>query len=374
MLDRKKYKYRKITFAELTLIIFVINTFYEYIVEDKSDFIKNMILIAGFFSFMCHIAQCRYKVKKLLGIFIICILTLWSGYMQGTFDLVPVVMVILLFDRLTIERFVRITFVLKKFFLFIIYGITLIQYLFSPGDIVRVWSDGAFRVSFCKENPNAMGFLFTWCIIDWLWLNYNKMNIYKWILVFILDSMMYYLTKTETMIVIHVLYLLLFLLSKNLLKKNLHSIAKIIMPGMTLFTIISAWFYLQKNSFFIWLDRTIFSYRLSYSATAMLNNLPTLFGSKMNMTYQASWGTGRIVIDNFYTFSMYQHGIIFLVLIAIAFWEIAKIKDERASIIIIIFSVQALMEVRAKNICWCMGLAMIALLFQNNFQRGEIKK
>lgn len=358
----------RITFAKLTLIIFVCKTFIYYLTFGECVDLDNILMVLGCLSFLGHVVQSRYTIRKLLIVVFIVLATIWSGYMIGTFCLVPTIMILMLFDRLNFDDFVEVTFSLKVFFISLAWIITFIQWLIQPDKIIRAWDDGQFRVSFCRNNPNVMGFLFTWLIVDWFWLNYNRIKLYNIIAILILDTIMFYFTKTETMIITHLLLILLYFWIKGRDKKYLHRIAKISMPFMIAFTLVGALFRLQKNSFFVWLDKYLFSYRLWNTAYAILNNSPTLFGQTMDWTYGTN---SKLVIDNFYTIFIYQYGIFLLALIVVAFWKLSKCENEKISIIIIIFSVNAMMETTGIDICKSIGLAMIAMLFKRNSSRGD---
>ena len=89
--------------------------------------------------------------------------------------------------------------------------------------------------------------------------------------------------------------------------------------------------------------------------------------------YDALWNMSRFTtFDNLYTKLMINNGIIWLVIIAVSFWRLAKLKNNILSCMIIVWAVYAITEGHGLNGYLCFPIFFIALIIDKNRDDLEI--
>ena len=123
----------------------------------------------------------------------------------------------------------------------------------------------------------------------------------------------------------------------------------------------------------------LLSARIRLGAYAYNNYGISLLGQDMNdinVIWDSFWQLSGFTFDCTYTFLMINQGIIWLFIIIVAFYFLAKRGTEQVWVMIIAWSLYAVTEVHGLNSFKCFPILLIAMCFnQNNgkYNRQSLK-
>ncbi|RHO89923.1 hypothetical protein DW061_06065 [Ruminococcus sp. AF42-9BH] len=182
--------------------------------------------------------------------------------------------------------------------------------------------------------------------------------------------MIYASTKADSCLII-LFYLIMVALSKfSIVQKLTIRFSKYCFLILGAFNILMAQLYRDAGKWTS-LIRSLdlfFSRRLAMAYLAINDNGLSIIGQ--TITEEHEWNElfnfGNYTIDSLYIYFYVCIGIVYFVLIAVGFWKLAKYKDYRAALIVIIFSLYAMIEVHCLYLTNCFALLLLKYVIFNS--------
>ena len=243
----------------------------------------------------------------------------------------------------------------------------LLNYL-RPEMITYVYRGGVRRHFFFLSHANLFTAYLIWMSLELIYLHYDKFKLPQFIMLWMLNFTFYRLTDTNTGIVVLTGVILLIYMARqdwsiankvlSLASKYIFAVCSIVFP---LFSIS----YLTLNGplLKVWQNlNSLLSARLLYGALAYDTYGYTLFGRLVHFPIKVFWRgywLDRIVFDNAYIGFFITNGVIYLLLISIAFYFLERRMDKLEKVMIIAFAFYGIMEAYISNIFICFPLLFI---------------
>ena len=332
------------------------------------DGLKYMIPVLGALIVILRIhsvTKLRY-IMTTLGISILIVLTC---ILTKDYSYFVLCIILVLSKKMTINDFVRISFKVLLFFGGMQIGIWLLNCVVHLGYPV-FYNQSERRISFLFSHPNIAAIKLGWGIVMYTWLKWDQLNWKKWGGCAIAAVMLYSSTKADSCMII-LFYLIMVALSRfSIVQRLTIRFSKYCFLILGAFNILMAQLYRDAGkvtSLIRSLD-LFFSRRLAMAYLAINDNGLSIIGQ--TITKEHEWNElfnfGNYTIDSLYIYFYVCIGIVYFVLIAIGFWKLAKYKDYRAALIVIMFSLYAMIEVHCLYLTNCFALLLLKYVIFNN--------
>ena len=297
------------------------------------------------------ITYLRIKKWKLIIIFLIIILTCYTGYVTNNLTLLSSVMLLIITAITNDKKIIKLSNRTIGIVLFIHILIYLLQMLLGNVTVSPDWS-GRTRYLLGFISPNISGIYVLWWIVGKTYL--SNFNLKKVLFYFVIICVFYYLNRCRSMLYCAIILLIIsFCINKNIGTEIIKFFAKNIIIIMTLSILISINLYNMGFEPIIRLDE-IFSNRIFFSAQAINENGYTLVGQKINQSIVRIGNyTGKIVMDVTYTALLYRYGIIYLIYLILLSRYITKCNSIYEYSLLIIYGIFALLETYSLNFIIC---------------------
>lgn len=293
----------------------------------------------------------RVNKFKLVIIFIIIMITCYTGFITKNMTLLSSIMIVTVTAIRKDEKIIRIS----NKVIGITLGIHIIIYCFQMliGDVhvTPDWS-GRTRYLLGFSNPNASGILILWWAIGKIYLsNYNikKTLIYMGVII-----LSYYFNRCRSMLYCSIVLLILSIcINKNIGTGIIKFLSRNIIIIISIVVIVLTYLYNNGNNKIKKLDE-IFSNRIFFSAQAIKENGFTLLGQKTNQSIVKIGNyVGNIVMDVTYIALYYKYGIIYLILLIMMAKYITKTRTQKEYMLLIIYAIFAMLELYSLNFAVC---------------------
>lgn len=270
-----------------------------------------------------------------LSLALLCTITYYKSTVSW-----PLYLVILIFISKNIQQKKLIDYYVRimKFILIINCCIFFVQYFFFRNSLIVVTSRNMLRYSMnFASSANAVAFLIIYVLLRIIQSN-GKITKKSFFSHIVLTFLFYYFTRIDTIIVILLMYLMVFLKDYNFMKKLIDYGFVLSIPFYTLFTICSIIFYPKFP--FNWLNM-ILTGRISLQQKAFQRYGLTLLGQYIEYpiwvhTINNKWEF--ICLDNTFVSFMLNYGIIYLLPFIILPFVCRKNNDELCKLGLCIYS------------------------------------
>ncbi len=344
-----------------------------------TDFIDGLITTAAVIILVAAMIRNRYSLNLLLLFAIGGSLTLYSVTRSGNYGLLITVITCMAAYREDFDSVIKCIFKTELIFFLVHTGFAVLLSLMGFIDISGVaGASRGVRYNFGFGHPNTFSIFFLNLVIMWVWLYYfqkKKKGKYLFYMAS-LTILVYFFTKTRTMLFsAMIFYGLLWIVSKEHKKhKWLTLCARVIVPSCCFIMIaVSVVFAAQlkisdKNTLIILLDHLLSS-RVRLGAYGFANYGLTLFGQNLTgrtVIWDQYWGLSAHTFDDVYTYCAMNVGIIWLVIIIILFYKLAKKSDDKVNVFIILWALYAVSEVHVLNGYMFFPILMVMMVFSPN--------
>lgn len=370
----KIYKFDTKLMLALTMMVF--KTFLAHIsFITYSDFADNIIVILASILFGASIIEKKYPLKTLIVYGVIGLLGLYSAMQIGNVGFLITIITCLAIREEKIDRVVRLLYQLELSLFLVTVIISIILQLLGIQSIYTSVS-GKIRYNFGFTHPNTFSVILNNIILMWVYLNYSKKKAKDISAIIALAWLAFYFTKTRTFLVdILCLSGMLILAKKDSVKVNkvLVYTAKFIVPVLAVVTSLLAILYMKGNRIAILVDNLLSS-RIKLAAYGISKYGVTLFGqnlSSISVTYDPYWGLNSFTFDSIYALFFTNIGIVWLLVICVSFYLLAKKNDIRQCILIIAWALYGMTEVHGINCYQCFPILMIVDLLNNPQKNKE---
>ena len=356
-------------FATIIVVTKLILAYSELIIlsEIVND-ILNYVFIALMAIKVVLSATGKFK-KGYVAILLIAVISLYSSVVSDNYIILMSTMGVLALKGMDVRRIIRVAYSTKVFWL----SIHFISYFFAcllvPNVVQYSIIDGVMRGRIFLSQPNTCAMLFVWAALEYLYLRFEQIGLYEFVVSTIITGTVLLITDSKTSMTVYLLFWILLVLKKyNFVKKIIALFSKY---GYILLTTLCVTFTVLYNATPLARTiNTILTGRLAGSAKAYSLYGFTFFGQYLNLDENTEWdsvyGVERIWLENSYTAIFINYGIIYGIVIAIALFLIGKHLNIRDQIFICVMLIYGISESYIINVFLCFPLLLVANVFINN--------
>ncbi len=362
------------TYAQYGIIILVLKVFLLYTTFGKTvPYADSILSFVAVVYLGLSILNKGYTTRTLFIYFIISLIGLYSSYCVGNVMLFVTILTILAISG---EKRV-VLFIFKYEVLFFVL-LTLLSIV--TGNTKRyIEGSTSLGFDFGFSHPNVAAAMLFNMMIMWIWLSYNKLKLSTYVKLIMFSIAVYFCTGTRTLLIVGLFTVFLVMLSKSekkWMQTGFAIIAGAVVPILTLFFMYTTVNY-QSGSNAIKVADTLLTGRLKLGAYAYEHYGFTFLGQVVEkgtiFGYDALWNMSKFsTFDNLYTKLMINNGLIWLVIIIVAFFCLARLKNNIVNCMIVVWAIYAITEGHGLNGYLCFPILLIALIIDKNRDDSEI--
>lgn len=369
MMELKLKIYKIDIKIKLAVAMLVLKTFLSFTtLAPYSDMLDNALAFFSAGLFVLVILEKRYARKTLLIYAIITLFGLYSAVQVGNVGFLITIITWFAVREENIDVIVKYIYQIELLLFLTVVVISGLMSVIGIKSIATVIS-GELRYNFGFSHPNTFSMLLFNLILMWVYINFNKIRMKNIVAIFLLTIIAYSFTKTRTFLVdVGCLLLILMITKVNKIRINniISVIARFITPTLAVGTYALAILYMAGNTVAITID-DILSYRIRLVAYGLTQYGVSFFGknlSNITVVYDQYWRLNSFTFDNIYAYLLTNIGIIWLVVICICFYFLAKKKEPKLCIFIIVWALYGMTEVHGINCYECFPILMCTVLLK----------
>lgn len=181
--------------------------------------------------------------------------------------------------------------------------------------------------------------------------------------------------KTRTSFIASVIFCILLVISKSKhsYKKILNLVAQFIVPIFAGLTLLCVNLYMLDNQIAVTVNKLL-SDRIKLGAYGVSHYGFSFLGQnveKENIVWEAEWGFNGFTFDNVYTYIAVNQGIIWILVLTVLFYLLAKKKNLKISVFVIVWALYGVTEVHGLNGFYCFPIFLVVLLFRRGVSVKE---
>lgn len=375
MTNLMKLKIKNILYFGLFLMLvkvsFSLSSVFQY-----SDSLDKVLSLASAGILAIYILIQKYSGKMLFIYGIISLVALYSSLKVNNFELLITVLTCLAIRKENFNHVLKFIYKYEILFLCINTFYAFLKNILF-GEPLKVFINGVSRFHFGMGHPNRISIYIFNIIIIWVFLNFHRLKIKHIFSLALLGVLIYFFTKTKTNLVEIILlaFLLLLAIQKNrIFKIIIKYISMYIIPIITILTTFIVASYTKGYSFILKLDQFLTS-RIRLGAYAYENFGFTFLGQKISyeIDWDLNWKLNSFTFDNTYTYFLMNQGIIWIVVLSILFFILAKKSNTKVHLMIIVWALYGITEVHGINAFLCFPILLIGLLLQKHTENNTLE-
>ena len=325
------------------------------------DGLKYMVPIIGVFIVFLrrHTSTHFTYILKCILVSSIIIITC---FFTKDFSYFLVCIILVLSRYLKIDDFIRISFRVLIIFSILNIFLWVLNLIVNLGYPIY-YNEAERRISFLFIHPNFAALKLGWGVVMYVWLKWNDLKNRNLIICFLAVIILYITTKADSCIIILFFLFMVVLRNVERIKNVTILFSKYCFFILGIFSLGIAKMYENAGkltSIVRSLD-LLFSRRFAMSYLAIKDNGLSIIGQTVNMKH--SWDSlfnfEDYMIDSLYIYLYVCIGIVYFILIGIAFMKLAKYRNYKISIVIIAFSLFAMIEVHCLYLSNCFVLLLL---------------
>ena len=367
------------TFVDLGLLLFIIKTGFDVSgILPHNSVLDNFVIVVGLGSFIIAILQQNYSASTLLKYALVTIISLCSTLASGQSVIIITVITIMAIRQLDFSTVISKIRIWSTWFLCIhsIYFTGL--YFTGNTQLFTVDGQGRVRAAFGFGHANSFSIYIFNIILMWIWEKYDDLSWKDVFTVAVLETILFRLTdsKTSYFCVILFLLLLILILYRKLPLGWVNRFAECIFPMLSLLCLVSYRLLLKGNLLIRAIDKLLTG-RITLGAYALQNFGLTFMGKKINfgsITWTPEWKLNYFTLDCTYTSLWVNIGWLWIIVLFVCFFLLAKKREVKVSVFIIMWALYAISEVHGLDAYLCFPILMISTLLNNrneNVLKGE---
>lgn len=306
-----------------------------------------------------------YLAYGLLGA--ACVLTrLGSGLMFWVYSVITI-LALRQEDISDVFRFLRWCLTISLLILALAFAV---KYFQGQRQFIEIDNVGRRRVRLAFVHANTLAIYILNLILLWIWEKYDSIGPKAIASLLLISLAVYLLTDCRTAFLCEMLLCLMIILAKYGGKAAglLHFGARWAAPAAAVFMLACSMMWLAPNRGpFLEKANHLLSGRVYLSAYAVKHFGFTLFGQSMPLdpvTVSPEWPTPFIALDCVYSVFCCCIGAIWLILICVSFYKLAKLRDLRISIFLILWAFYGASETLTLYVILFSPLLLISILFR----------
>ena len=306
-----------------------------------------------------------YLAYGLLGA--ACVLTrLGSGLMFWVYSVITI-LALRQEDISDVFRFLRWCLTISLLILTLAFAV---KYFQGQRQFIEIDNVGRRRVRLAFVHANTLAIYILNLILLWIWEKYDSIGPKAIASLLLISLAVYLLTDCRTAFLCEMLLCLMIVLAKyggkaaGLLRFG----ARWAAPAAAVFMLACSvmWLAPNRGSFVEKVNRLL-STRVYLSAYAVKHFGFTLLGQSMPLdpvTVSPEWPIPFFTLDCAYSFFCCCIGAIWLILICVSFYKLAKLRDPRVSIFLILWALYSVSETITLYVFFFSPLLLISILFR----------
>lgn len=314
-----------------------------------------------------------YLAYGLLGT--ACVLTrLGSGLMFWVYSVITI-LALRQEDISDVFRFLRWCLTISLLILALAFAV---KYFQGQRQFIEIDNVGRQRVRLGFLHANSLSTYFFNLMLLWVWEKYESIGPRAIAGLLLTTVAMYLLTDSRTAFLCEMLLCLMIVLAKYGGKAAglLHFGARWAAPAAAVFMLACSvmWLAPTRSPFVVKVNRLL-SGRVYLSAYAVKHFGFTLFGQSMPLdpvTVSPEWPIPFFTLDCAYSFFCCCIGAIWLNLICVSFYKLAKLRNPRISIFLILWALYSVSESLTLYVCFFSPLLLISILFRPSLAKAAL--
>lgn len=314
-----------------------------------------------------------YLAYGLLGA--ACVLTrLGSGLMFWVYSVITI-LALRQEDISDVFRFLRWCLTISLLILTLAFAV---KYFQGQRQFIEIDNVGRRRVRLAFVHANTLAIYILNLILLWIWEKYDSIGPKAIASLLLISLAVYLLTDCRTAFLCEMLLCLMIVLAKYGGKAAglLHFGARWAVPAAAIFMLACSMMWLAPNRGpFLEKGNHLLSGRVYLSAYAVKHFGFTLFGQSMPLdpvTVSPEWPTPFIALDCVYSVFCCCIGAIWLILICVSFYKLAKLRDLRISIFLILWAFYGASETLTLYVILFSPLLLISILFRPSLAKAAL--
>lgn len=365
------------TCLEMGLFIFTIKTGLDISgIISLNEYVDSALIIVGLVMFIIAILQQGYTLSVLLKYAVITAISLYSTILSGQSVIIITVITILAVRQTNITDIIKKIRIWASLFLVIHSLYYFVLLLFEDAQLFAIDAQGRLRASFGFGHANSFSIYLFNIILAWVWENYERLTTKHLAIIAIIETLFFLFTDSKTSYICVAIFLV-FLYTTIKKKRNsetIHRVAASIVPLLALLFLCFYHLWLKGNPFIIVMDN-ILTGRIKLGAYALHQYGITPLGQSVfygKLSWTPDWNLNYFTLDCTYTSLWINIGWIWLIILSIAFFKLARKKDRKVSIFIIMWALYAITEVHGLDVYLCVPILLVDLLFKNIERRKNV--
>lgn len=313
--------------------------------------------------FVARILTQKYSGKTLTIYFVISVFALYSCIQAKNNSLLITVVTLFALRNYNINKFLKTIFKVESFWCIFHVAYSLIYSIFVSWDKYLLYLDGRYRFSFGFTHANTFSALLFCNLMLYIWLNYES-NLSRALLkTTVIECAAFVFTNSRTSMATYVILVFLILLRNT---RAGHKLAKMLcefgIPAISIGFMFLINGYVKGNPLSYLVD-TVLTSRVKLGAYAYKDYGMTFAGQYVkylnNISWDQKWQLNSFTFDNVYSFLAISLGVVWIVVLSLAYYKCAKQLDVKSLIFMGIWVVYGLSETTILNGYFCFPVFLL---------------
>lgn len=344
--------------------------------------VDNLLTLIFIISMLYIILYNSYTLVALISIILLGVIISYTYLKTNNYYIIASFLLIFAIKNIDLNRTLKLMYTTKFIFLSIHIIAYFIALVYFPDSILYVYRNGVKRQNFFIGHPNTFAMIAYWCMFEFVYVKYKKLQDFHFVLFIILSYLVKYYTDSNTGFFISTFVIIAIFLDK----KNIHIekviirfLAKYSFAFFSIFFSLITIFYSNLSGIALELYNKLNKYltdRLIYGAFAYDKYELTFFGKSLYFDDKIQWHTywfDGMTFDNTFLWLLVAFGIFYLVILSIGFYLFSKNASNIQCIFVVAYIFYAIMESYVLNAVFCFPLLFLGLFVFNNQKSNTIK-
>ncbi len=325
--------------------------------------------------FIMQILSQKYPLKTLITYMLVGSLALYSATQSEEMVIVFTCLTCMAIRGQDFNDVIRFLFHWEVIFFVLHTLYSIVSYLlFDTAMVVIGTGNEGTALCFGFRHRNQLAAYLFNLMLMWIWINYDRLNGKRILGCFVFSTVVFLLVKSRTSYFCSVICCVLLLMTLYWVnaKPIIIKIAMVICPVLCVFTLTCTSLYLTGNQFIQIIDQLL-THRIRLGAYGLVHYGTTMLGQycASEVHWTETWGLTRHTFDNIYTYSFFNIGWTWLVLVAVSFFILAKKGNMKICYAIVAWSLYGIAEVVGMNGYMCFPVLLIGLLLDGRKQLDD---
>lgn len=350
----------------------------------KIPYITDFLLLIFILCIGAKLLLQKYSFPGLIGIAILGAILLYSGISIKYYSLFYSFLIIICMQNVSIQKTLIASIIAKATFLIVHVILYVVTYLVAFDTITFFYRNGIKRHAFLMGHPNVFTAYLAWTSLEIIYVWRDKIRYWQLAVIWLVNVFFYQFTNTNSGTLIISLVIPLFILVRkehSLLDKIIYGMARYGYLILSIFFAYLAAVYLNLTGWALdlWLQlNDAMTGRLMYGAYTY-DMFGTTFIGRFNYFPEKTYWDGQwldtIYFDNSYYSYFFQIGILYLIIVILAFIFIGRYTTKVEQLMLIALALYGIMEGYVVNIFICFPLIFIGkYIFDKNRSSNRRKK